>query len=41
VRATIDVGTVNRFASPTLAQNSVFVGTMTGIVAVDNAEQRR
>jgi len=34
VRATINVGTTNRFASPTLSQNSVFVGTTTGIVAV-------
>jgi hypothetical protein len=33
-RATISVGTTSRFATPTLYQNSVFVGTLTGIVAV-------
>jgi hypothetical protein len=34
VRATISVGTTSRFATPTLFQNTIFVGTMTGIVAV-------
>jgi YVTN family beta-propeller protein len=34
VRATISVGTSSRFATPTLFQNTIFVGTMTGIVAV-------
>jgi outer membrane protein assembly factor BamB len=34
VRATISVGATSRFATPTISQNSIFVGTMTGIVAV-------
>jgi outer membrane protein assembly factor BamB len=34
VRATVSVGTTSRFATPTLFQNTVFVGTMMGIVAV-------
>ena len=34
VRATISVGSTSRFATPTLFQKSIFVGTMTGIVAV-------
>jgi outer membrane protein assembly factor BamB len=34
VRATISVGATSRFATPSLSQNSIFVGTMTGIVAV-------
>lgn len=34
VRATIAVGAVNRFATPSLAQKSIFVGTLTGVVAV-------
>jgi hypothetical protein len=34
VRATISVGTTSRFASPTLYQNTILVGTLTGIVAV-------
>jgi outer membrane protein assembly factor BamB len=34
VRATVSVGTTSRFATPTLFQNTIFVGTMTGIVAV-------
>ncbi|HXZ05788.1 MAG TPA: PQQ-binding-like beta-propeller repeat protein, partial [Ktedonobacteraceae bacterium] len=34
VRATVPVGTTSRFATPTLFQNTIFVGTMTGIVAV-------
>ncbi|HYU75565.1 MAG TPA: PQQ-binding-like beta-propeller repeat protein [Ktedonobacteraceae bacterium] len=34
VRATISVGTTSRFATPTLSQGSIFVGTMTGIVAL-------
>ena len=34
VRATISVGTSSRFATPTLFQNTIFVGTLTGIVAV-------
>ena len=35
VRATLSVGTTSRFATPTLFQNTIFVGTMTGIVAVE------
>jgi outer membrane protein assembly factor BamB len=35
VRAMIHVGEANRFASPTLYQTRVFVGTYSGIVAVD------
>ncbi len=34
VRATISVGPTSRFATPTLYQSSIFVGTLTGIVAV-------
>jgi outer membrane protein assembly factor BamB len=34
VRATIQVGSASRFASPTLAGNMVFVGTYSGVVAV-------
>ncbi|HEX7734860.1 MAG TPA: PQQ-binding-like beta-propeller repeat protein [Ktedonobacteraceae bacterium] len=34
VRASISVGDVNRFATPTLADNMLFVGTYAGIVAV-------
>jgi outer membrane protein assembly factor BamB len=34
VRATVSVGTTSRFATPTLFQNTIFVGTMTGTVAV-------
>jgi outer membrane protein assembly factor BamB len=34
VRATLSVGATSRFATPTLSQNSIFIGTMTGIVAV-------
>jgi len=34
VRATISVGATTRFATPTLSQNSIFVGTLTGIVAI-------
>lgn len=34
VRATVSVGTTSRFATPTLASNRVFVGTLTGVVAV-------
>jgi outer membrane protein assembly factor BamB len=34
VLATISVGTTSRFATPTLAQSSIFVGTLKGIVAV-------
>lgn len=34
VRATASVGTTSRFATPTLFQNTIFVGTMMGIVAV-------
>ena len=33
-RATITVGATSRFATPTLYQDRVFIGTMTGIVAV-------
>ena len=35
VRATVSVGTTSRFATPTLFQNTIFVGTMTGTVAVE------
>jgi outer membrane protein assembly factor BamB len=34
VRASISVGTTSRFATPTLFHTTVFVGTLTGIVAV-------
>ena len=34
VRATVSVGTTSRFATPTLFQNTIFVGTMMGIAAV-------
>ena len=34
VRATLSVGTASRFATPTLSQGSIFIGTMAGIVAV-------
>ena len=34
VRATLSVGTTSRFATPALSQQSIFIGTMTGIVAV-------
>lgn len=34
IRTTISVGTTSHFATPTLFQNIVFVGTTTGIVAV-------
>ncbi len=34
VRATISVGTTTRLATPTLSQGSIFIGTMTGIVAI-------
>lgn len=37
VRATIAVGSSSRFATPTISQNSIFIGTMTGIVAVSIA----
>jgi outer membrane protein assembly factor BamB len=33
-RATVAVGATSRFASPTLYQDRVFIGTNTGIVAV-------
>jgi outer membrane protein assembly factor BamB len=33
-RATVAVGATSRFATPTLFQGHVFIGTMTGIVAV-------
>lgn len=36
-RASVTVGTVNRFATPTLSGNMVFVGTLSGIVAVNLA----
>jgi outer membrane protein assembly factor BamB len=36
-RASISVGTTSRFATPTLFQHNVYVGTMTGIVAVSIA----
>jgi outer membrane protein assembly factor BamB len=34
VRATIPVGSTTRFATPALSQNSIFIGTMAGVVAV-------
>ena len=34
VRASVSVDATSRFATPTLFQNMIFVGTMTGIVAV-------
>ena len=34
VRATLSVGTTSRFATPALSQQSIFIGTMTGIAAV-------
>ncbi|HET8844706.1 MAG TPA: PQQ-binding-like beta-propeller repeat protein [Ktedonobacteraceae bacterium] len=37
VRASIAVGTTTRFATPTLYQKSLFVGTTTGITAVEIA----
>lgn len=35
IRATISVGTTSRFATPTLFQGTVLIGTLTGIVAVN------
>jgi YVTN family beta-propeller protein len=37
VRAHVSVGQTSRFATPTLYQTTVFVGTMTGVVAVSLA----
>jgi outer membrane protein assembly factor BamB len=34
VRTTLSVGATSRFATPTLSGNHVFVGTLTGLVAV-------
>jgi outer membrane protein assembly factor BamB len=34
VRATFSVGATSRFATPTLSQRSIFIGTLTGVVAV-------
>jgi outer membrane protein assembly factor BamB len=34
VRATLPVGEASRFATPTLSQGRVFIGTLTGVVAV-------
>ena len=34
VRATLSVGTTSRFATPTLSRDRVFVGTLTGVIAV-------
>ena len=34
VRATLSVGTTSHFATPALSQQSIFIGTLTGIVAV-------
>jgi outer membrane protein assembly factor BamB len=34
VRAKQSVGTTSRFATPTLSQGSIFIGTLTGVVAV-------
>lgn len=33
-RATLSIGATSRFATPTLSQDSLFVGTLTGVVAV-------
>lgn len=35
VRLTLTVGATSRFATPTISQSSLFIGTLTGIVAVD------
>ena len=37
VRTTVAVGQVSRFATPTLSGNSVYVGTLTGVVALAGA----
>lgn len=37
VRATISIGTASRFATPTFSGSTVFVGTLSGIVAVNIA----
>ena len=37
VRATLPVGATSRFATPTLSGNQVFVGTLSGVVAVNIA----
>ncbi len=34
VRATLKIGAASRFATPTLSQTTLFIGTLTGIVAV-------
>ncbi len=34
VRTSVGVGATSRFATPTLYQDRVFVGTLTGITAV-------
>ena len=34
VRAMLSVGTTSRFATPTLSQGIIFIGTLTGVVAV-------
>jgi outer membrane protein assembly factor BamB len=34
VRTTFSVGATSRFATPTLSQRSIFIGTLTGVVAV-------
>jgi outer membrane protein assembly factor BamB len=34
VRATVQVGSTSRFATPTLYQNFVFIGTLSGVSAV-------
>ena len=34
VHATLSVGATARFATPMLSQGSIFIGTLTGIVAV-------
>jgi outer membrane protein assembly factor BamB len=34
IRATFSVGATSRFATPTLFQRSIFIGTLTGVVAV-------
>jgi hypothetical protein len=37
VRAQVEVGTVSRFATPTLAGGRIFLGTMTGVVALNGS----
>jgi outer membrane protein assembly factor BamB len=34
VRATLSVGATSRFATPTLSRGRIFIGTLSGVVAV-------